>query len=132
MTVLLSLTAWVMLGSLTVWQFGGTLLRLTGGLLGIGGLVATASTGSPSMALAALIGGMAWLAGHWLWAVRHHYFRSPLARRIFVEAFASRVRSDPRLGRAECSIPERAMRIASLRPRRRTATTTPVRLGLWS
>ena len=86
MTGLLSLAACVMLGSLTVWQFGGTLLRLTGGVFGIGGLVATASTGSRSMALAALIGGMAWLAGHWLWAARHHYFCSPLARRIFVEA----------------------------------------------
>jgi len=37
-------------------------------------------------ALATLIGGLAWLAGHWLFAARHHYFGSPLARRIFLEA----------------------------------------------
>jgi hypothetical protein len=45
-------------------------------------------TGSPSAALVTVIGAAGWLGGHWLFAVRHHYFRSPPARRVFVEALS--------------------------------------------
>ena len=80
----MSLAACVLLGALIVWRLGGAMLRLIGGFFGLGGLVATASSGSVSMAVAALIGGLFWLAGHWIWALRPHHYRSPLARRIFL------------------------------------------------
>lgn len=82
MTALLSLLASGILVALAVWLLGGLVLRVAGAVLGAGGLLGTAMTGSPGMAVAAILGGMAWLGGQWLFAVRHHYFRSPLARRI--------------------------------------------------
>lgn len=30
------------------------------------------------------LGLLLWIAGHWLFALRHHYFRSVLAERLFV------------------------------------------------
>jgi hypothetical protein len=86
MTGLLSLLATGVLVALGVWLLGGIVLRVGGVLLVAVGLLSTASTGSPSAALATVLGGLAWLAGHWLFAVRHHYFGSPLARRVFHEA----------------------------------------------
>ena len=73
------------LAALVVWRLGGFALRVAGVTLATCGLVLTAATGSPGMATASVLGGTAWLAGHWLYALRHHYFRSPLARRIFVD-----------------------------------------------
>jgi cysteine desulfurase len=86
MSGLLSFFAWGVLIGLVFWLLGGVVLRVSGSLLAIGGLVGTAATGSPGTALASVVGGLAWLAGHWLYAVRHHhYYSSPLARRVFVE-----------------------------------------------
>ncbi len=62
------------------------MLRTASAFLAVGGLLCTADTGSLTMAAAALVGAVAWLAGHWLYAVRHHYFRTSLARRIFLKA----------------------------------------------
>jgi hypothetical protein len=86
MNVLLSIAASGVLVALGVWLLAGIALRVGGIVLAVGGLVSTAATGSPAMALAAILGGLAWLAGHWLFALRHHYFGSPLVRRIFLEA----------------------------------------------
>jgi hypothetical protein len=86
MTAVLSLAATAALVVLALWLFGGPPLRVGGALLAACGLWLTASTGSPMMAVASVLGGVAWLAGHWLFAVRHHYFRAPLARRIFAHA----------------------------------------------
>lgn len=83
---LLSLVAIGVLAALALWLFGSTVLRVGGTALSVGALVSTAITGSPAMAAASLLGVLAWLAGHWLFAVRHHYFYSPLARRIFTDA----------------------------------------------
>ncbi len=105
---LLSLAAWVVLGALIVWRLGGAVLRLAGGFFGIGGLVATASTGSGPMAVAAVIGALLWLAGHWLWALRHHYYRSPLARRIFLTVLPEQL--DPTRGWGVPNIPLGARR----------------------
>lgn len=55
-------------------------------------------TGSLSAALLAVIGVLAWLAGQWLFAVRHHYFRSPLARRVFLETLLRRLDPTRRWG----------------------------------
>jgi hypothetical protein len=89
MTALLSLLATGIIAVLGLWLLGGLLLRIGGGALAVGGLLGTATTGSPGMAVATILGCLAWLAGHWLFAFRHHYFRSPLARRVFLDALPS-------------------------------------------
>jgi hypothetical protein len=96
MTGLLSLGATAILAALAAWVVGGWVLRSAGAFLALGGLVCTATTGSPTTALAAVLGTIAWLAGHWLYAARHHCFRTPLARRVFLKALPSRV--DPTRG----------------------------------
>lgn len=83
MTGLLSWLATGVLVAIGVWTLGGVVLRVGGALLAVGGLVITAATGAPETALATAAGGLAWLAGHWLYAVRHHEYASPLARRVF-------------------------------------------------
>jgi hypothetical protein len=103
MNALLSLTASCALAALGLWLFGGPLLRLGGVLLAVTGLWLTASTGSPMMAAASVLGGVAWLAGHWLFAVRHHYFCSPLARRIFVRVLPAQF--DPTRGWGVPNVP---------------------------
>lgn len=86
MTGLLSLLATGVLVALGLWLLGGIVLRVGGILLVAVGLLSTAATGSLSAALATMLGGLAWLAGQWLFGLRHHYFSSPLARRVFHEA----------------------------------------------
>ena len=82
----LSLLAACILAALALWLFGSIAFRVGGVALSVGGLMSTAMTGSPAMAAASILGVLAWLAGHWLFALRHHYFCSPLARRIFNDA----------------------------------------------
>ncbi len=84
------------------------MLRTAGAFLALGGLLCTAVTGSLTMAVAALLGAVAWLAGHWLYAVRHHYFRTPLARRVFMDALPSRL--DPTRGWGVPNVPGGAQR----------------------
>ncbi len=91
MTAVLSFAATGVLVALGVWVLGGLVLRIGGTLLIVGGLLSTAATGSPSSALLTVVGALAWLAGHWLYAVRHHYYSSPLARRVFLEALPARL-----------------------------------------
>jgi hypothetical protein len=104
MTEAMSIGASVVLGALIFWYLGGAILRVAGGVLGIGGLVATASTGSPSMAVTAILGGLLWLAGHWLWGLRHHYYRSPLARRVFLTVLPEQI--DPTRGWGVPNVPQ--------------------------
>jgi hypothetical protein len=68
------------------------------GLLAVGGLLLTATTGSPSAALIAVLGAVAWLGGHWLFAVRNHYYASPLARRVFNQALPRTLNTARRWG----------------------------------
>jgi hypothetical protein len=91
MTAVLSFAATGVLITLGVWVMGGLVLRIGGAMLIAGGLLRTAITGSPSSALLSTVGAIAWLAGHWLFAVRHHYYVSPLARRVFLEVLPSRL-----------------------------------------
>jgi len=86
MTGVLSWLATGALVALGFWLLGGLVLRVGGVILVVGGLLSTAATGSLAAALLSLLGGLAWLGGHWLFAVRHHHFSSPLARRVFYEA----------------------------------------------
>jgi hypothetical protein len=85
---MLSLLATGILIALGLWLFGSIVLRAGGVVLAVGGLMSTAMTGSPAMAAASILGALAWLAGQWLFALRHHYFSSPLARRVFNDALA--------------------------------------------
>jgi len=96
MTTVLSITAIGVLVALGVWMLGGLLLRITGLLLCAAGLLNTAVAGSPWTALLAVFGAVVWLAGHWLFALRHHYYASPLARRVFLQFLPSRL--DPTKG----------------------------------
>jgi hypothetical protein len=86
LTQMLALTAGALIAG---WLSGGLLLRL-GGLLGVLAGLLTATTNPVGLALAAR-GGLAWLAGHWLHALRHHTYKSPLARRIYLQVLPPRM-----------------------------------------
>jgi hypothetical protein len=103
MTGAVSLAASGVLVSLGAWLLGGFVLRTAGALLAVGGLFATAITGSLTMATATIIGAVAWLAGHWLFGLRHHYYRSPLARRVFLQWLPTRF--DPTNGWGVPNVP---------------------------
>jgi hypothetical protein len=90
MSVVVILAARGLLIALGVWLFAGFVLRTCGAVLAIGGLATAALYGSPGMAIAAILGGLAWLAGQWLFGLRHHHYRSALARRVFLEWLPAR------------------------------------------
>lgn len=98
MNALLSTTATFMLAALGLWLFGGLMLRAAGALLAVGALFQAASTGAPMSAVLSVLGGATWLAGHWLFAIRHHHYRSPLARRLFLQALPARLDPTRRWG----------------------------------
>jgi hypothetical protein len=107
-TGLLSLAATAILATFAAWVIGGWVLRTAGAFLAVGGLLCTATTGSPTTAVATLVGTVAWLAGHWLYAARHHCFRTPLARRVFIKGLPSRL--DPTHGWGVPTVPPGAPR----------------------
>lgn len=79
----------VLLAALVAWVAGSLLLR-AGGLLTV--LVGLALMPVHPVALVAVVAGaIAWLCGHWLFALRHHHYRSPLARRIYLQALPARL-----------------------------------------
>lgn len=79
----------VLLAVMVAWVAGSLLLR-AGGLLTV--LVGLALTPADPVALVAVLAGaIAWLAGHWLFALRHHHYRSPLARRIYLQTLPARL-----------------------------------------
>jgi hypothetical protein len=79
------------------------MLRLGGAMSLTVGVLLAANTGSVMAGLIAVLGGLAWLAGHWLSAARHHYYRSPLVRRVFLVAVPRRF--DPTRGWGLQTIP---------------------------
>lgn len=95
MTGVLGTAALIALIALGVWLFGSFALRLGGlllFLLGLFGLV----QGTPASLIIVLLGGVAWLGGHWLFAYKHHVFKSGIAQRLFQQTFLSRL--DPTRG----------------------------------
>src|ERR1700683_1918834 len=96
MTGLLSLLATGVLVALGFWLLGGVVLRVGGVLMVAVGLLSTATSGSPTAALLTVLGAVAWLGGQWLFGLRHHYFGSPLARRVFHETLPRQL--DPTRG----------------------------------
>lgn len=73
----------VALGLICVWVLGGLVLRLIGYTLALAGAGVVALTGNANGALVFAIGVVLWLAGHWLFALRHGQFKSPLADFLF-------------------------------------------------
>jgi hypothetical protein len=68
---------------LFVWILGGLLLRVGGVVLALGGTGMVALSGNANGLLVFAIGGALWLAGHWLYALRHGEYKSPLADFLF-------------------------------------------------
>jgi hypothetical protein len=96
MSAVVRIVAWASIIGIGIWLVGGPALRVGGAVSLTVGLVLAAETGSIAAGLIAPLGGLAWLAGHWLFAARNHYYRSPLARRIFLVAMPRRL--DPTRG----------------------------------
>jgi hypothetical protein len=92
---MLSTFALLVLIALGVWIFGSFALRLGGLLLFLLGLVGLLQ-GTPAALIVVVIGGVAWLGGHWLFAYKYHAFKSMIAQRLFQQTFLARV--DPTRG----------------------------------
>jgi hypothetical protein len=73
--------------ALITWKIGSVVLRIVGVLCFIAALAGIASGSDPlTGAFVAFLATVLWLAGHWLFAFRHHVYRSALAQRIFQQA----------------------------------------------
>ncbi|MGW4719913.1 hypothetical protein [Nocardia sp. NPDC004260] len=66
-----------------IWVFGDTIARWTGLLLVVAGAGYMVGGLARGAAMAA-VGLLLWLAGHWLFAYKHHVWRSGLPQRLFV------------------------------------------------
>jgi hypothetical protein len=80
MSALVRIAARASIIGIGIWLIGGPALRVGGAASMTVELLLAADTGSIASFLIATL-GLAWLAGHWLFAARNHYYRSPLARR---------------------------------------------------
>ncbi|MFI2242664.1 hypothetical protein [Streptomyces chrestomyceticus] len=85
------------------WLMGSVVLRTAGwlllivGVISLANVVASGSVGAVVFApLMPVLGAVLWLAGHWLFAFKHHFFRSGIAARAF--ARLARGRLDPTRG----------------------------------
>lgn len=108
--VALALTALI---ALAAWRAGSLVLRIAGGVLVLAGLIGAATTSAAGLFIAA-VGALVWLAGHWLYAARHHAWASPLAHRLFKQTPLRQF--DPTRGWA---IPTAPAQPRARRPRRR-------------
>src|ERR687898_2589545 len=83
-----------------LWALGSTLLRLAAWVLWISAAVGLAIEDGTGLgpALLAILGLLLWLGGHWLFAYKHGFYRSPLAQRILTRALPRRL--DPTHGLA--------------------------------
>jgi len=71
------------LGLLAFWLVGGIVGRIGGLLLVLAGIANVALNSQAGGLLPIAIGAGLWLAGHWHYALRHHTYKSPLARYVF-------------------------------------------------
>ena len=78
------------------WIAGGVLLRAAGLIVAMLAALNLAIVGDPAAILLFLVGLALWLLGHWHYALRHHTYKSPLARRIFCQVLPPRL--DPTRG----------------------------------
>ena len=102
-----------LLALIGLWLFGGLLLRIGGAILALAGVAGLALTGDPEALLCVGIGAALWLAGHWHCALRHHEYKSPLARHLFCRWAPARL--DPTRGWAVAVVEEAAGREAGER-----------------
>lgn len=89
--------------ALVAWLFGSVVARIAGiflAVFGVLGMVTSGAQGHIGAAVAAFVvfmfGFALWLAGHWIFAYKHHYFVSALARRLFSQTPLRRI--DPTRG----------------------------------
>lgn len=76
----------IIVGAALAWMIGSIALRILGGLLvlvGLANLAMSTGIGVASIVGVMILGVVLWLAGHWLFAVKHHVFASSIARRLF-------------------------------------------------
>lgn len=90
MTTITTILALLAVTALVGWTIGGLLLRMLGGLTVISGLL-LASIGHPAGVAAAALGAGVWLAGQYVYGLRHHAYRSPLARRLYARTPLARL-----------------------------------------
>ncbi len=97
--------AGVFLVALAAWLFGSVLARVFGVVFALIGLAGTFvygthnQLGSAAACFAAFAGGFAlWLAGHWMFAYKHHGWSSPIARRVFNQTPLRRIDPTRRWG----------------------------------
>jgi type IV secretory pathway TrbD component len=62
---------------------GGVLLRAAGLVVAALAALDLALVGNAAAVLLFVVGLALWLVGHWHYALRHHEYKSPPARRIF-------------------------------------------------
>lgn len=73
----------LLVGLLAFWLLGGLIARVGGLLFVFAGVANLALDPRVGAALLIVIGAAAtWLAGHWHYALRHHSYKSPLARYV--------------------------------------------------
>lgn len=78
------------------WMVGGVLLRAAGLVVAALAALNLALVGNAAAIPLFLVGLALWLVGHWHYALRHHEYKSPLARRIFYQVLPRRL--DPTRG----------------------------------
>jgi hypothetical protein len=72
------------------WIFGGVFLRAGGVIFAFVGAISLITLGDPVALFMVVLGFAMWLAGHWHFALRHHEYKSPLARRVFLQVLPPR------------------------------------------
>lgn len=91
--------------AVAAWLFGSLIARAIGAfyvLLGLAGMVVYGThhqLGPGATCFAAFLGGFAlWLAGHWMYAYKHHGWRSRIAQRLFNQTPLRRIDPTRRWG----------------------------------
>jgi hypothetical protein len=74
---------WFVFGLILVWVLGGIALRAGGLLFIFGGGLSMARDPHGGALIVLVLGALCWLLGHLHYALRHHEFKSPLARYLF-------------------------------------------------
>ncbi len=74
---------WLIVGLLAFWLLGGIVARLGGLLFVLAGTAGLAINPNAGALFLIGMGALIWLAGHWHFALRHHEYKSPLARYVF-------------------------------------------------
>ena len=101
------------------WIAGGILLRTAGLTVALLGALELAINHNRAGIALLAAGAAVWLAGHWHYALRHHYYKSPLAQRVFQQLLPRRL--DPSRGWGTPVIAVAARRTATAA---RTQTST--------